>query len=142
MREIILIAGLPGSGKSFLGRELSQEKGYPFLDDVSRTLDPDRDPVLQLSQYAHLAGLILADPLLCAKDGIANARILLAKAFPGVSVRVICFENDLAVCLHNVKLRADGREVLGLLKTLAAVWNPKEITDCEIRSVYSIPCKA
>jgi hypothetical protein len=142
MRELILIAGLPGSGKSFLGRELSQETGYPFLDDVSRTLDPDRQPVIQLSQYSQHEGLILADPWLCAKDGITNARLLLSKAFPGVSVRLICFENDLAVCLQNVKQRADGREVLGLLKTLAAVWNPKEIKDCELRSVYSLPCKA
>jgi hypothetical protein len=141
VREVILIAGLPGSGKSFLGRELALETGYHFLDDVSRTLDPDRDPARQLSQYSKLPGLVLADPLLCAKEGIANARALLSQAFPLVPVRLICFENDVPACLRNVKARADGRDVVGLIHSLAATWRPQDLKDCEVRRVYSFPCK-
>ncbi len=142
MREIIVIAGLPGSGKSVLGQELALTSGYLFLDDASRNLDPDRDPVLQLSQHAGHAGLILADPMLCDRDGIANAKLLLAKAFPNVPLRFICFENAPDKCRRNIRARADGRQVAGLLAHLSAVWRPEEHTDCELRAVYSPSCEA
>lgn len=142
MREVVLIVGLPGSGKSFLGREISVNEGYAFIDDASRTLDPDRDPALQLARYAKANGLVIADPLLCAEDGIVNARVILDRAFPGVPVRVICFENDPQACLHNVKARADGREVAELIRALTAVWRPRDLPDCEVRPVYSPSCKA
>lgn len=142
MREIILIAGLPGSGKSFLGTQIAHREGYAFLDDASRHLDLTRGTAEQLLRYADQPGLVIADPFLCLKNGIVNARAILSMAFPSVPVRLICFENDPTQCRRNVNERADDRVVLDFITALSEVWDPRAVPDCEIRAVYSPTCKA
>lgn len=140
MIEIILIAGLPGSGKTHLGKRLSGERGYPFIDDASKTLGTDRQGALEKLRRMGIGnGLIIADPLLCMKHNIANAKSLLKEAFSESKITVICFENDPVACLKNVQARNDGRVVTGLIADLSRQWRPEEIEGCDLRRVYSSP---
>ncbi len=140
MREVILIAGLPGSGKSVLGRTLAAEKRYALLDDASYVLKGAK-----LDSYLHTylneQGLVITDPYLCLTGAIESARAMLKQFFGSVEIKVIAFENNPAQCLENVRARNDGRKVSGLIEVLSRSWQPEKVKDCEVRAVYSSSCK-
>ena len=78
MTEAILIAGLPGSGKTYLGKKLSSETGYLFIDDASKTFGASRAEALSaLQRLKGISGVIIADPLLCYEGSIENAKVLM-----------------------------------------------------------------
>ena len=138
MTEAILIAGLPGSGKTYLGKKLSSETGYLFIDDASKAFGASRAEALSaLQKLKGISGVIIADPLLCYEGSIENAKELLKEALDVERVRLICFKNEPGACLENVKRRDDGRAVSQLIAQLSLTWKPESFKDCELRSVYS-----
>jgi len=100
MARATLIIGLPGSGKSFLAKDL-QAKSI----DITVLID---DPVeLDLSELDNVDDLIITDPHLCNKEIRYNAIIFLELL--GYKVECIYFENDVEKCVKNIAYRNDGR---------------------------------
>jgi predicted kinase len=105
--KITLLCGLPCCGKTTLGNELAKN-GTLFVDDISlKGLKSIKNNV---------SPLIVADVFLCReKERKAATKLLTEK---GYEIEWIFFENNLEKCLQNMKTRADGRKVEGLIRLL------------------------
>lgn len=101
-RRVILIVGLPGSGKTHLGRKLAIEKNSVLIDDPS---DWDYDVLRHVKNLEPV--LVVTDPQLC----ITKARKTAEDRFMslGYTVSWIFFDNDPAACLANAKRRPDKK---------------------------------
>lgn len=115
---IFFIVGLPGAGKSTLGRLLAAEKGVPFLDDLSTT--HGRQALLDVLQN-DTPGCVIADVYLCEAPAREAAARLVASYCPTAVAVWKYFENTehgLEKCRRNVRRRqeaGDSREVDGSL---------------------------
>ena len=118
--------GLPGSGKSTLGKEL-ESQGYLFIDDVS---------LCGLGSFWYaieqdVNKIAIADVFLCRKKDIKKCRSLfsiLTKC--GYELEWVFFENNVEKCLKNVEKRNDGRIVEGLVRQLSKEYViPENITE-------------
>lgn len=97
MAEVILIVGLPGSGKTHLAKKSYSD--YVLIDDPDAHFDLmgiDRD-----KDY------VITDPHLCDPKNRAAAEKMLRRM--GFKVEFVYFENDEKKCLNNIKHRNDGR---------------------------------
>ena len=105
--KIILIVGLPGSGKSYLANLLAKDdENSVIIDDISDTA--------QLPKLANL--LIITDVNFC-QDSVRDLAIhILNKIYPHVSIEWVFFENNSAACRLNVAHRNDGRYVEGTIR--------------------------
>lgn len=109
-----LIVGLPGSGKTYLG------KTFPYFID-----DPKDLPNLELKDVA------IADPNFC----ISSVRDSAIRYLEGLGFQVEClfFENDPQKCLHNVIIRNDGRVVESTIYNLSKLYHiPNDVKILEI----------
>jgi len=104
--KIILIVGLPASGKTHLGRKLAEEQNLKLIDDPF--LLDDIKPDLNKN------GLVICDPHLCKWYTRKTAELTLKSKYPTTSLEWIFFENDRKSCLSNLKIRqsqGDNRNV-------------------------------
>jgi adenylate kinase family enzyme len=95
--EVVVIVGLPGSGKTHLALQLSDQTDFPVIDDPTT-----REGTID--QFFHRENFILVDPKLCC----TRNQEALKKMFRqhGVEdVRWIFFENDPEACRRNVENR-------------------------------------
>ena len=121
--KITLLIGLPGSGKTYLGKQL---KGL-FIDDASKNkgllaLTYLSNAVLKnrpIKFVTEKTDLIIADPMFCTQETLQKAKAKLGAMFPGYEIECIYFENDPEKCLRNVRIRNDGRLVYGLIRGLS-----------------------
>lgn len=127
MTKITLLIGLPGSGKSFLGRQLSIQGAY-FIDDISiKGLTSLTDVI---GKHKHI---VVSDAFLCCEKYRKAAKKLLQEH----EVEWIFFENNPEKCRRNVIRRNDGRKVDGLIKQLSLEYVipdgviPREIHDAD-----------
>jgi hypothetical protein len=108
--KIILLVGLPGSGKTTYGRSL----GVPFFDDLTQnggveSLKFERDTIA-ISDFA----LIFE-----SSRRLAEA-ILRRHAGEGVEIEYVVWENNPDACWQNIRRRDDGRVLhQGTLETLS-----------------------
>lgn len=98
--KFIFLVGLPGSGKSYMGRQM----GDLFLDDICRTCGTQR-----LKESFTSETVIVADPSLCRKVNRHFAEEMVRKYHPECQVEWIFFENAPEKCWANVQDRNDGR---------------------------------
>jgi len=96
-RQLTLIVGLPGSGKTYLGEEISTKTGATFIDDPKEVSVPNSGDV------------VISDCFFCRSQTLESAIEKLSPNFDKVAV--IYFENDPVACRKNVEFRDDGREV-------------------------------
>lgn len=96
-----LLIGLPGSGKSFLGKLISEETGAVLIDDPV-SLDPIKALALEGKD------LVIVDPHLCNASVRVKA-IDTLKQYGYTDIDVQFFENDAEKCLRNIEYRNDGR---------------------------------
>jgi predicted kinase len=101
-----LLVGLPGSGKSHLGKQLAEQTQGLFLDDVSRTCGVSR-----LWEDFQEETVIVADPSLCRSANRQFAEHYLHKHHVGCQIEWVFFENAPDQCWVNVQARHDGRIV-------------------------------
>ena len=107
--KVTLLVGLPGSGKTTLGKEL-EAQGATFIDDISIVgLKPLREAMKQV-EY-----VVVADTFLCRLQEREAAR----RHLYDCEVEWVFFENAPEKCLRNVDKRADGRKVTELVKRLS-----------------------
>lgn len=115
--EVILLVGMPGSGKTHYGNELVKETGYLFLDDL-------KDKELFVAALKARKSVVVADPWLCLPD-ILDSALKISRVHTE-AIQVIYWKNDLQQCLRNVETRNDGRKVDVMLKHLAKTYSPPE----------------
>lgn len=113
--RIHLLIGLPGCGKTTLGRELqAADPDLVFLDDATKDSPwPDTE----------VASLVIASPNFCREPVRANALKWLTAKYPGATFAFTYFAPDLAACQHNVLSRADGRDVAPTLRLLSRAYD-------------------
>ena len=95
---IILIVGLPGSGKSYLADQINKESRGKFLvindpkyfKQIAKSVDQD---------------LIITDPHLCFENNRKLAIKKIKSLNPNCKIKWIFFENDPQKCLENSERR-------------------------------------
>lgn len=127
--EVIIIIGLPGSGKTYLGKALSKQYNYPFFDDVS--LEKTGAMIKMKEAISNKKSFIVADPYLCYVD-IQNK---LKGMLKGYDVEWIYFENDPQQCLINSAGR-ENKKVKNLIKQLSKNYYIPD--DMNLKEIYKL----
>ena len=126
---IILLVGLPGSGKTELAKSLKERLG-----NVSRSVriidDPDENTDLSLIKDSEIA--IISDVNLCDSSIYKQAIDRLAREFDKHlhEVQALFFENDEEQCKKNILYRqskGDRRNVSATLKRFSKIYVPPKI---------------
>jgi len=96
MARIILIIGLPGSGKTYLAKARYEHLGYELVDEPKDLpdLSPEKD-------------YVICDPHLCDP----RTRELCRNILKDFEIEEIYFENDPQKCQNNINNREGGRKV-------------------------------
>ncbi len=115
MYEIILIVGLPGSGKTHLANTLSNESR--IFDDITSIDDlPSND------------NFVIVDVNFCDSNILKRAINILNNKFSHHTIDIMYFENDPVKCRKNVEHRklhqTDTRNVEGTIKRFEKIYNP------------------
>lgn len=113
MRKIILLCGLPGSGKSFFGEEIfsyyrHREESAIFFDDMG--IEYSLQDLVEAVNVGY-ENIIIADVNLCRQEDRKHAIKRMSELAPDYMLEWIYFENDPIKCLKNVEYRDDGRKV-------------------------------
>ena len=132
--RITLIFGLPGSGKTTLGRAMYEHEPWHtlFLDDLS--LNPKMINDFDPNVHRHV---IISDPMLCEVTEI-DARRLCKKWWPSqdfeFNFKSIYFQNDPEACTINALRDPKPGGTTNMIKILTKVYFVP--TDGDIRPVY------
>ena len=121
--RIVLIAGLPASGKTHLGNKIALEQNLILIDDPIDLIE------VELIVSNSEKGIVFCDHNFCIPRLRTVATNYLLEKFPDAELEWIFFENDVNQCLSNLYYRQDNgddRKVEGLIRGLS--------------SYYSIPC--
>lgn len=130
--KIIVIVGLPGSGKTMLGKSLLEKDGV-LLDDVSNNGGLE---AIQQHINAKVAQIIVTDPHLCRSEAQRFAKTYFSQHAQDYVVEWIFFENDITACKNNLKRRfidGDTRKVDKTLHVMSKAYHiPLEIVPQKI----------
>jgi len=111
--KIIFIVGLPGSGKSYLGKKLAEQtNAIGYFDDLS-VADKSVFERFKKLLFQKQGTIIVNDVYLCEPKHRESALNLIKEVNP--KIQWIYFENNLEKCRRNVEFRNDGRDVEGSL---------------------------
>ena len=111
-----LVAGLPGSGKTFLLRKMS-EAGAACVDDIRELSELPCHPV---------PWLVIADVNFCRQDVRDAAEFEIARRFGPVDLEWIFFENVPEQCRSNAIGRDDDRDVNADIDALSRIYDIPE----------------
>ena len=121
MKSIILLIGLPGSGKTHYGNSLISSKNK-FIDDI-KEFSSISDALKEYDE------LIVSDPYLCIDYYRECAVKLFKENFPEISLKWIFWENNPEKAYKNVVNRNDGRVISkNFVFDLSKKYNPPNIT--------------
>ncbi len=125
--KFVLIVGLPGSGKTFLGKDLVEgSQQARFFDDPS-----SYDFLREISSEELV---VVADPFFCESQERVSIEQAIKDKFPGAMIEWIFFANDPDQCYQNLLAR-EYNLVTGLLACLTERYDPPG----EVRDVYRPP---
>src|SRR5688500_9530678 len=134
--KIVILVGLPGSGKTYLGAKMVQEDEVNriYLDDISIIgLDKLKDAI-DLYSWEYI---IFSDVFMCRERDRIGAEKWLKENAAKYELEWIFFENAPDKCFANVKRRnasGDHRKVEELIKDLTKRYKiPEGVT---VREVY------
>lgn len=114
--RVTLVAGLPGSGKTFLLRSM-QEEGATCIDDIRDLSDLPTRPV---------SWLAVSDVNFCRQNVRNAAEREIVLRFGPVDFEWIFFENDPDQCRSNAIGRNDGRNVHADIDALSRLYDVPE----------------
>jgi hypothetical protein len=109
MGRITFLLGLCGSGKSYLGKQLSDDTGakvYENLLSNNGARLPELVDTLQRGENC-----IVHEIAFCESEPRARIQEFLTSQVKGLKITWICFENDIETANWNVMHRNDGRDV-------------------------------
>ena len=111
MTKIIIIAGLPGSGKTEYGKSLEQ-KGIWFVSDFKKDAIDDNPHFPNSRYYIELFNRLhkgitcaIADIDFCREEAQMEAEDCIRALVPNIKIEWQCFENNPEKCLENVRRR-------------------------------------
>ena len=130
--RIIIIVGLPGSGKTYLAKRLVDKMQGVLLDDVNNHGGLDT-----IKQYINKQApqIIITDPHLCRREAQLFAKKFFSDYTMQYMVEWIFFENNVEACLKNIKRRTkkgDARNVSGMLHVSKTYFIPDDITPLRV----------
>jgi hypothetical protein len=96
--KVIIIIGLPGSGKSFISKNLTDR--IIFDDFVSTYYNGEAEQALMSDQK-----VCLIDPRLCVPDVFNRYIGRIEKIVPREEITLVLFSNEPAKCIENVLKR-------------------------------------
>jgi hypothetical protein len=110
--DIILIAGLPGSGKT-THMDSMRRDGWTVFDDFKANAYDDSPAFQHSRNYQTLLSALragqkcaVADIDFCTTSSRAEPEIILRRQIPDVKLSWLFFTNDFHACRENVKRRA------------------------------------
>ena len=103
--KVVLLIGLPGSGKTYLAQHEYAPKGYLVVDDP-KTIE-EIQTVLDLAYTSKAPGVVLCDPTLV----MAGHREKAFEYLKLCDVECVYFENDPVKAQMNCTNRQDGRVI-------------------------------
>ena len=117
--KIILVIGLPASGKTTWSKKYAHENNFILIDDP-KSFENDILPYLKQDK-----NLIITDPHLCNKKVLDKAieKILSIK---DCIIEKVFFENDKDKALKNALTRKD-KKVESFIKELSKIYDPERI---------------
>lgn len=138
MLKIIMIVGLPGSGKTTLGSSFVKENPNSlFIDDISKLTNDAKEYLEKLKkENVSCENLLIADVFFCQKEVREKANQVIREVFPGSEIKLVFFENNIEKCNKNVEQRTklgDDRKVSELIISLSKKYSIPE--DAEIISI-------
>lgn len=106
MPQIILITGLPCSGKTHYAREINTAKNYTIIDDPF-DLEKDVYPIVDeiFTDNIETKGIIITDPNLVYINNRIALELIFFKRYNFKDLEWIFFENDPENCLKNYECR-------------------------------------
>ena len=108
--KIIIVVGLPGSGKTYYAKSLN----IPMFDDIS-----------DLTVLPETSESFVVVDVNCMRASIAcKAESILGGMYPNHEIEWVYFENDPVKALCNVEYRDDGRRVSNAIKMFSTIYNP------------------
>lgn len=126
MPKVVLVVGLPGSGKTHLAIEIAAQRGCMLFDDISAE-EGDGDLPALYKALAEGKDCVLTDPFLCIPDHRTKCQMMLSQH----ELEWIFFENDKEQCIVNAEARrkVDGRYVLGSIHRFSSLYKiPEDYT--------------
>ena len=112
MVKVILIAGLPGAGKTTYGKQLASELSAEFFDDFKLNAINDSSLFHCSRHYHRLTHLlktgkpcVVTDIDFCNGQSREEAETRIRENVPDVDVQWRFFANDPEKCLENVRKR-------------------------------------
>lgn len=138
MLKIIMIVGLPGSGKTTWGSSFVKENPNSFfIDDISIVTKNAKEYLMAIKkENKPYVNLLIADVLFCQKEVRDKAYQVIREVFPESEIKPIFFENSIEKCHKNVEQRkklGDDRKVSELIVNLSKKYSIPE--DAEIISI-------
>ncbi len=132
--KVILLIGLPGSGKTTWGKAFLQANPQVvFVDDMSMLTNNAKDYLAKIKTNSENSTLIIADVHFCQGNIRKTAEHTIKEVFPTASLEMIFFENNPEKCLNNIQTRmtkGDTRLVTEMVRQLSKVYFIPENQTC------------
>ena len=122
MLRAVLVAGLPGSGKS----TYCKSTGLRVFDEFAPADEKHLDPTVSF---------IANSQALCDPENMQRAIAMIEDACPNHKIELIYFSNDPAQCYINVCKRGTKKVSEGFLHHLSSLYHPPS----ETMPVYKEP---
>ena len=137
--ELILIAGLPGSGKTTLAENMAKNMTSQGISNLLIS-DPMNATLLlaqldKCKKYTY-KNLIFESTYLCDKSERTNLLEYLKKqGLSFAQIKWICFKNEPDRCYLNTSARNDGRDVTETIRYMSKIYTYPD--DASIIDVYT-----
>lgn len=117
MEKVIIIIGLPGSGKSMYSKTLSYE--YEIYDDfIFNFFDGKVINSLKTNNK-----ICLIDPRLCIINVFNKYIKKILKYVSKNDIKLILYENNINSCINNIKIRGNYNIVKDNLENFSNLYN-------------------